>query len=277
MRRLSTAAAVLAALAIAAPAAGAASITKTAGAVTATLSWQKAGKDAYGVNHPRLVVARAGTTVFDREITDICPVGCILVTDNPEFIDYSVLKVSDLDGDGEPEVIVDPFSGGAHCCIDMRIYNYRADASTYARSATWHWLDADYKLVDLDGDKVPEISGFDARLQVATPYVFSVFPPQILSYRQDVETGKPGLMDVTRNFPDIVGAHAAKQLGHIRKAHHDSQYSHEGEVAAYVADEYLLGKGSVAKAELSRDRRKRLTRKGFATELLKSLKRLGYR
>jgi hypothetical protein len=271
--------AVLALIVAAGPAqaSDAGSITKSSGATSATLSWQ-AGPDGDGVSAPHLTITRSGAVVFDNAITDVCPEGCILVADTPEFGDFSVLKVADLDGDGEPEVLVDTYSGGAHCCISTRIYSYRPATSTYTRDPSYSWLDASFVLADLDGDAKPELSGADASFSYSfTSYADSYFPPLILSFRRDPKTGRGSFKDVTRHYPLVVKADAAKLLRIIRKAKRDSLYSAQGAIAAYAADEYLLDRGSVARKELSRDRAKRLTRKGFATDLLKFLKHLGYR
>ena len=274
-------AALLAALAVpqAASASDAGSITKSSGAVAATLAWQgPTGKYGYGVTHPHLTITRAGAVAFDMEITDVCGVGCELVEDTPEFADYSILKVADLDGDGEPEVLVDTFTGGAHCCTITRFYSYRPATGTYTRDPSYNWLDTGYKLVDLDGDGKPELSGFDPSFAYAfSSYAGSQFPPLVFSFRRDVTTGKGSPTDVTRHFPELIKPHAARMLRAIRKAKKDGTYEIQGTIAAYAADEYLLGKGSVARAELSRDRAKGVTRKGFTTDLLKFLKHLGYR
>ena len=62
---------------------------------------------------------RAGVR-YDLTIADICEDGCVLTPDSAER-SRRILKVADLDGDGEPEVLVDTFSGGAHCCLTTRV------------------------------------------------------------------------------------------------------------------------------------------------------------
>jgi hypothetical protein len=273
-RRLAAACAVAAALAAcgagfgpaAALANDAGSVTHTAGAVTATLEWD--GADGNGVANPRLSITRDGTR-YDLTIADICEEGCILVPDDAERgVGSSIVKVVDLDGDGQPEVLVDVFSGGAHCCTTTRAFTW--DGTGY-QPTDIEWADAEYAVQDANGDGRPELVGQDASFAYAfTSYADSAFPPRVLQ----VDHGK--VVDVTRKFPKLVRAHASKLLKALRKAGKDSDV--RGVLAAYVADEWLLGRGgSVGKAEIEHQRAKGRVSKGFGPLLLKRLKTWGYR
>ena len=90
--------------------------------------------------------------------------------------------------------------------------------------------------------------------------------------------GRSSLTNVTRRFPQVIRAEAARLLRKIRRAKPDpTSFQTQGVLAAYVAAQYLLNRGSVGKAELARARRRKLTVPGFQTNLLKFLKRTGYR
>lgn len=285
VRRLtSTAVAVLVALGVAAaPAVGqsnarAGSITKSEGSVSATLSW-KGGE--FAVTQPRLKVARAGVVVTDISVADVCN-GCLLVEDTfgngPD--PFSIMAVADLDADGEPEVMFDTYSGGAHCCIVQRVYGFVPAKNTYRRTLSQYWGNTSYSVKDLDQDGTPELSGADDAFAFSfSSYAASAFPPKILTYRFDATTRKAKVTDVTRRFPAIIRADAAPLLKAIRKARPQADGTHEiqGAIAAYVADQYLLGKGSVGRAEIARARRRGLTAPGFERDLLAFLKRVGYR
>jgi hypothetical protein len=240
-------------------------ITKSAGPVTATLEWDAAD---FGVANPRLAVIRDGTR-YDQTIVDICDVGCILVPDDApaDPSGTSMLKVADLDGDGEPEVLVDTFSGGAHCCLTARILTWNGTGYT---PTDIDYRDVGYALKDADGDGRPELVGQDPVFSAAfTAYAASAFPP--LVYR--VDHGK--LVDVTRRFPKVIRADAAGLLKDLRKARRGDEV--RGILAAYVADQYLLGKGSTGRREIDRQLRKGRVSKGFKPYLLKRLKAWGYR
>lgn len=267
--RRAGAAAALATVALGASAApaladDAGSITVTSGNVTALLEWDRAD---FGVANPRLSITRSGTR-YDLTIVDICDVGCILRENEPgDATGTSMLKVADLDADGEPEAIVDTYSGGAHCCVTARVFTW--DGTGYAPKDI-EWRDGTYRLEDLDGDGRPEMVGADPVFSAAfTAYAASAFPPMVLR----VERG--ATVDVTRKFPKLIRADAADRLKSLRKAKRGDDI--RGLLAAYVADQYLLGKASTAQRELTRQLRAHRITKAFKPYLLKRLRAWGYR
>lgn len=246
------------------------SITKTSGAVSATLSWE-AGE--FAVSDPRLTVSRGGTLVSDLSLADVCK-SCVFLGDDPEYPDFSSLKVGDLDADGEAEVIVDTFSGGAHCCTTARIYSFRPATGTYRRARSYNFGNGGYQLRDLSGDGRLLFSADDDAFAYAfASYAASARPPKVLAF--STATGR--FTDMTRRFPALIRKDAAYLLKEIRKAKAAPDHEIQGALAAYVAEQYLLGKGSVGKAELARARKHRLTAVGFQTHLLTFLKAAGYR
>ena len=138
----------------------------------------------------------------------------------------------DLDGDGEPEVLVDVSTGGAHCCAVSWVLRW--DGATYAAVAH-NWGDAAYRLQDVDGDGAPEFRSADTRFAYAfTAYAFSGFPVMTLAYRQGV------FRDVTRRHEALVRQDARRQMREYRKRR-SGRFS-LGVLAAWTADQYLLGK-----------------------------------
>ncbi|HET6507593.1 MAG TPA: hypothetical protein VFG42_12460 [Baekduia sp.] len=273
MRRRSRAAlataAVAALVALLAPGAAfaddAGSVTHTSGAVTATIAWDRA---ELGVGDPRLFVVRQGVR-YDLTIADVCEEGCILVPDDDpgDASGSSILKVADLDGDGEPEVLVDTFSGGAHCCLTARLLTWNGTGYT---PKDFNYGDVGYQLKDLDHDGRPELVGCDPVFSGAfTAFAASAFPPLVLH----VERGR--FVDVTRRFPSLVRKDAAARRKDLRKAKKGDDV--RGILAAYVADQYLLGRPSVAARELTRQRQARRVSASFKPYLLKKLHAWGYR
>jgi hypothetical protein len=236
-------------------------VTHAFGDVSATLKWKPADD---GISDPSLAITRAGTT-YPITITDICEVGCVLVTDSGEF--GSILKVTDLDGDGEPDVLVDTFSGGAHCCTTTRLLSWNGSGYT---ATDFTFQDVSYKLRNLDGDDRRELVSANPLFSAAfTAFAASGFPLMILQ----VSHGR--FVDVTRKYPTLIRRDAASQLKTIRKyQRHDDI---RGFLAAYCADEYLLGHGSVATAELDRQRQAGHVSAAFKPYLLKKLHAWGYR
>jgi hypothetical protein len=262
------------ALALLAPAgahaAAAGSVTHTAGAVSATVAWDATSDPGdLGVANPQLWVVRAGTR-YDLTIADICREGCVLVPDaqpGDSVLHPSAVKVLDLDGDGEPEVLVDVFSGGAHCCLTLRVLRW--DGSGYG-SSDLDWGDVDYTVQDLDGNGTQDVVGADPRFAYAfSSYADSGFP--VLTY--NMVGGRP--VDTTKKYPRLIAHDAAHWLAAIHHAKRGADV--RGLLAAYAADQYLLGRGRLATAELAHQRRQGRISKAFGPFLLKQLHAWHYR
>jgi len=241
------------------------SVTHGAGAVSATFAWDEA---ASGIGNPRLFVVRDGVR-YDLTIADICLEGCIAVPDDgiEDPGGTSAVKVADLDGDGEPEVLVDVFSGGAHCCLTARLLTWNGTGYT---PKDIEYGDVGYALKDLDGDGRPELVGYDPIFSGAfTAFAGSAFPPRVLQVFHGTT------LDATRAFPKLVRADAAARLKDLRKARRGDDI--RGVLAAYVADEYLLARGSVGTREVDHQHRLGRVSKAFKPYLLKRLKAWGYR
>jgi subtilisin-like proprotein convertase family protein len=223
----------------------------------------------------RVTVVRAGRKVLDVPIQQA---GCSGACEGSRPVD---IRVRDLDG-GEPEVLLDLYTGGAHCCSVTLILRWDAAARRY-RSTLGYWGNYGRRLVDLDGDGLPEFVASDERfVYTFTAYVFSAAPIQIWSYR----AGK--LLDVTRRYPKQIEKHATS-IGRWfltrRKPEKDTDL--RSYVAAYVADQYLLGRPDAAIRALEGAHRHGLLYSGrtylgwpagtaFVAELMRHLKKWGY-
>ena len=207
-------------------------LTAHRGAVTATASFVERN---FFTEHATLKIVRGGRTVLDAPVQRLrCP-------DCQTFRPTSV-QVRDLDG-GEPEVLLEMYTQGAHCCTVVLALRY--DGHAY-RPKLLFFGNFGYKLVDLDADGLPEISAFDERfIYTYSAYVFSSAPPQISQYRQ----GR--LIDVTRRFPALIRRDAAK-VGKefLAKKRPPKDVDLRTFVAVYVADQYLLGRPDEAKRAL---------------------------
>jgi hypothetical protein len=267
----STLVAALAALAALAPAALADTETATSGTVTATLSYDHTG-DAPEWTNLQLAIARGGTQVYaaDPSFGDCTSPYC-----SPAGYGLTnSVAVTDLDGDGEPEVVLDLFTGGAHCCFVSRFYRW--DGTTYVPSDR-NFGDPGYKLADLDGDGVKEMVTRDWRFGYAfTAFAFSLMPVRIY----DLRAGTWSL--VTKRFPDRIRADARANWHYFKKA--ARQNEPRGAIAAWAADQYLLGHRAYAKRTLNRlARHRRLpglfapkSQRAFVRDLLRFLGRHGY-
>ena len=250
------------------------SVTASGGAVQATLSWQ-AGD--FGVKEPRLTIVRAGAPLFEGSPlvdAEVCSVGCIFAPSK----DYTPLHVADLGGDVEPEVVVDSYTGGAHCCIVSDVLYFTGAA--YAR-AEHNWGSYGYALKDLNGDGHPELDGYDAAFEDAfTSHAASFEPPLVLAYDP---TAAGALRDVTRAFPAAIRKNVKEAL-HIVAVTRRQHAETLGGVATYVADLYLQGRGREVRPYLARARKRGDLRtafgkapRSFERKLLAFLHKQGYR
>jgi subtilisin-like proprotein convertase family protein len=203
----------------------------------------------------RLRISRRGTTLFDAVPRRLHPCAC--PNDGPVVHESGgAVHVRDLDRDGELEVLVDFYSGGAHCCFYTDVYRYVARGRTY-RPTVGYWGDLGAKLVDLGLDGRPEFrTGDDRFAYVFTAFAASAFPIRILRF----DHGR--FVDVTRRFPELVRRDAAALYASYRSQVRSAAYDVRGVLAAWLADQYSLGRGPAGWRVLERaGRRGQLGRK----------------
>jgi hypothetical protein len=197
------------------------------GATHATLAYDR---DGYEVTGMTLTVARGGEVAVDGLLA---LEGCEEPFCLPGGVGSSSVRVVDLDGDGEPEVLLDVFTGGAHCCVATRLLRW--DGSGYA-AADHDWRDPGYRLRDLEGDGAPELVSADARFAYRfASFAGSAMPVAVWGLRE----GR--LTEVTQDHLDLVRRDAARWLRIWRGRRGDRGREALGVLAAWAADEYRLG------------------------------------
>lgn len=229
LRSLAVALAVLVPSVLSAPAL-AETETASQGTVSATFSYTKAGDFQY--DGMTVQIARAGVAAFDGVAT--AP-GCEPPYCAPAAaaVGQPSLRVADLDADGEPEVIVDLYTGGAHCCVIADVFRWTGKAYV---SVTRNFADFGYTL---DGDTF--VTG-DARFGYAfASFADSAMPVRLLTFRAGAWS------DVTRAHPDTLTADAARWMKEYKKRRRGTRAL--GMLAAWVADEYRLGPAERATAD----------------------------
>jgi hypothetical protein len=269
--------ALAAALAAAAPA-SARQLKETAqsGLTYAELSFDRHSDLTFTDLH--LTILRGGNPVFYGPVNHSCR-GCQIQPAGGG--EGGALRARDVDGDGEPEVIVDLYTGGAHCCLDSLLYRYQALSNTYA--PLYHgWGNAGYRLHDDDRDGVPEFLSADERfLDVFGPYATYAPPVRIFH----LSGGR--IVDVTRTFRARLGRDARRLYADFRRAVRKRQYLYgRNLLAAYVAESYLIGRRAPAERRLRAALRRRLLRRergdtwpagsAYVRKLHRVLRHLGY-
>jgi VCBS repeat protein len=227
--------------------------TAANGPVSATLRWGE------GTTNATLTITRGGDELFSRAIPGAVCDGCVLAGDGD-------VAVTDLDGDGENEVVVTSTTGGTQCCDLSGVYDFRG--GTYGE-LTRNWGFAGLNLTDVDGDGRLEFRSTDDRfLKDFTTHAAAWPPPRVWRYLH--QDGVPVMVDVTGAYGTLIRSNAAEAKRRLRGA---AGSDRRGYAATYVADEYLLGRGATGLRELER----RKLGRSFRTSLLKRLHRYGYR
>ncbi|HEX3978221.1 MAG TPA: hypothetical protein VHW96_18270 [Solirubrobacteraceae bacterium] len=256
-------------VALAAPAAALASGAPTPSvSASVGVAGARAGSDSL-----ELAITRNGTVVYRRPVTASgCRGHCMDVAVPPG---KSPLHVLDLDGNGEPEVVLGLFTGGANCCFIDQVLSFDPATKTYVK-AQHNFLNAGAALARLDGHWV--LRSGDSRITEAgfTDTADSGTPIQVWRFAGRAFT------DVTRRYPKLIRADAAMWMRLFN--HHLS--NGVGLIAAWAADQDLLGHSAMVDTTLRSfaAQNKLRTPLGlphgsetqFVTQLEKLLHRLGY-
>jgi hypothetical protein len=236
MRRLlilASAAAVL----VLAPAAAATTETAASGSVSASFSYTKTSDFQYEGLH--LKITRAGQTALDAPTPPSCTGDPVCGFSPAGAGQTPSVHVIDLDGDHEPEVVLDLYSGGAHCCWYTEVYSYSPASGTYVNVE--RNFGESYELKDLNGDGLVEFQGFDIRFDEAfTAHAGSLQPVQIFDFKN------AAFVDVTRAFPAQIAKEARYDFKFYKRFRKKADLDVRGFLAPWVADEYLLGKRKTA-------------------------------
>ncbi len=277
-RLLAAATPLAVAVAVAAPAMAAAtagSQTASLGPVSATLTYESDPKDVVApYSDLQLSITRAGTTLYSAPVNPkICPVGC-----GPDHPDSPFLHVVDLNADGQTEVVLDLFTGGAHCCsLDV---GYSIDPVSGNVTQTDHvWGDPEAPLEDLSHDGRLEFVSADDRFAYEfDAYAFSGLPIQIERFVNGA------FVDVTDAYPALIAPDAKRWYAIYRQSFEAGEGL--GALAAWAADEDRLGHAALVARVLARENRLGHLRsdglpwkggRAFIKELQRFLVKTGYR
>ena len=220
----------------------------------------------------RLTIRREGAIRFAARLRRP-PQGGLDAQPAGYFSHRRSVSISDLDADGEPEVILDLYWGGAHCCWYTQIYRYVSDLARY-RTNVHVWGNFSYVLADLDHNGLQELVTRDNRFSYAfASFADTRWPVRILSFRRGLMTVK------TTGYPNEIkrDATALWREAMARRKRPDNQ----GIIAAWAADQCMLGRATAAFRTIDR-----LSRTGrihgerprvqFERRLRRFLRRTGY-
>lgn len=199
--------------------------------------------NALTVHGERIRIIRQGIIRYDASVPTLglpCP-PCSLIPLGYYGGGKSV-QVRDVDGNREPEVLVNVSDAGNICCRYTFVYYYRPQSASYTDTLhNWRDWGGTPPMRDLDRNGITEWVAADTRFRYAFACgTCSAYPIQIWRFA----SGR--FVDVTRHYPRLIARDAASlyraylQGRVIRQGFRDVR----GILPAYLADEYMLGRGA---------------------------------
>jgi hypothetical protein len=231
--------------------------TASAGGVTATLSFT----NGPGINttNETLTITAPNMATYHQTVPHN---GCFKVCS--PLGTKGAVHVVDLYGDGEYEVVLDLFTGGASCCGLEQVYVPSASIGSWVMS---------YRNFGQDGGKLEKVSGKELFLSgdnafecEFTDCAATVLPIQIVSFTGDA------FHVVTKSYPALIKKDAAQWLRYWAKYPANA----EGLVPAWAADEDNLGLQKTVATKLAGWVKEGQLTQSFVNSLQRFLKKHGY-
>ncbi len=145
--------------------------------------------------------------IYWQQVTDsLYPTVTISTADQVPVQVESVSRLDeltgeDITGEGHPDVIIEAFSGGAHCCFTYYVYDLGPQLTKVLESPTY---DCPGTFQDLDGDHIFEFVTCDDIF----PYEYCAFafsPMPTVIYRYESEKGYlPASPDFSEQYTDDI-------------------------------------------------------------------------
>ena len=162
---------------LAAPSALATTQTAQSGNVSATFTFSGSYPNFTGLH---LSIAQGGTVYYDEPVVSkLCGTYCAPGSLSGKA---SSVHVLDLEHDGQPDVVLDLYSGGAHCCSIEQVFSFDPGTMTYTE--TQHdFGDPGEQIVDLGHNGRYEfLTADDWFAYEFTDFAASGLPIQILTF-----------------------------------------------------------------------------------------------
>jgi hypothetical protein len=235
-RRLAAgAAAVVASLAFISAAGATTQTTKGAG-LSATFTYH--GTSPLSQN-PHLKISLHGKIVYNDAVSSAwCAKEC---SANIIAGARQVVRIVHLEKIGLPSVVLDLYSGGAHCCSIEQVYSLNKQSGTIEKSEH-NFGDPGVRLEKIGASgTVDLVTADDAFAYEFTDFAASGLPIEVLSYSDN------GFHNVTRSFPRLITKDANQWMAAFKGQASTHYQDSAGIVAAWAADEDMLGhSGAVA-------------------------------
>jgi hypothetical protein len=213
--------------------AGATTQTASRGGEVATFTFH--GTSPISEN-PYLKITLDGKAVYQQRVSSRwCGTEC---SANVIAGARQVIHVVRLQPKGSLSVVLDLYTGGAHCCFVEQVYSFKPNSSIIEKSEH-NFGDPGVRLVKLSTDgTVDFLSANDAFAYEFTDYAASGMPIEILNFSHNA------FRNVTRSYPTLIAKDAQQWIKAFWSQAGDHYQDSVGVVAAWAADEDMLGHSS---------------------------------
>lgn len=146
---------------------------------------------------------------------------------------FGSVDLNDLDSDGIPEVLLQAYTGGAHCCMAITTYTWQ---NNQFKPIYFDYLDGGGgRFEDLDGDGLMEFVTLDNAFFYTFSSYAGSYPPSVILTFQD-----GAYIDTTNQFLPRLEATAWDMYQSMEQRQEDG-YEINGLLAGYVAQKIRLG------------------------------------
>lgn len=198
--------------------------------VTATFTYH--GTSPFSQN-PHLKITLNGKVVYDLAVmSEWCGKEC---SANEIVRARKAVHIVNFEPKGMPSVVLDLYSGGAHCCTIEQVYSFNAKSSA-VRKTERNFGDPGVQLVKLGAHGSFDLLSADDTFAYAfTDFAASGLPIQVLNFSHHA------FHEITRSFPDLITKDANQWMSAFRAQASTHYRDSVGVVAAWAADEDMLG------------------------------------
>ncbi len=209
--------------------------TARSGTLTATLRYS--GRPPLA-RAQTLTISRSGKIVYRGSVTaKPCGHQCA-----PSFApSQPPLQIVALEHAGNPDVLLNLYTGGAHCCSLVQVFSARIGHAAYALAGQHDFGDPGARLEDiLHNGQHDFVTANDAFAYEFTDFAASGLPVQVLQYHSG------SFLDVTPAFRGLVRKDATSWLTAYKQQAKSHWADSVGVIAAWAADEFTLGRSKQA-------------------------------
>jgi hypothetical protein len=216
--------------------------TASLGDVSAKFSFK--GNSIPTYRDEKLTITRAGVVAYKQPVSaSLCFRACAPGSEGGSSISIHVL---DLEHNGSPDVVLDLYSGGAHCCSIEQIFSFDPGTMTYVKTGR-NFGDPGVRIADLRHNGRLEFETADDSFAYEfTDFAASGLPIQILTF------SNRHFSNVTRHYRTLITRDAARWLRAFKSMAKQHYRDSVGVIAAWSADEELLGHTKLVNRYLAR-------------------------